>query len=121
MELIEEEIAKLTPEGKDIWEDVELLIESSQPSDEVKAQLFGILQKAAEMSREEEAIYKALYELKIYGLFAADLEESRGKNGDAMRDKAVVLAAWEKERAKGRTVDPHMALDQALALLGRQD
>jgi hypothetical protein len=126
MELIGEHRARLSPAGRELWENTELLLETSQLTHDPVA--FGQQREAAmekiqqslDLPKEDQVGWTVLVTLFL-GLRASSLAESRWGVGiaDKFRTGFVIKAAYEKAVAEGRTVTPEaeMPVDEALALL----
>jgi hypothetical protein len=123
VELIEGEAAKLSPQGRGLWERLELHVESSAPEEATPETLpppgreqVEISQRMAELTWLEQGILERLMEL-LGGLHSSDYAERRGQPGEPRRNMAVLVAAGIKDRGEGRQVDPDMTPVQALARL----
>ena len=123
--LIENETAKLSPEGRQVWEDwntPNYLSSDEETELDPHAQAHeeaAISERRRRLSQLDKAVMdrvKALW----YGLYQSDYAEKRGRSGEADRVEAVMYAARLKDRDEGRPRDPHMTLDEALARL-RED
>lgn len=124
VELIEREAAKLSTRGRELWEALELHVESSAPEEATPATIpppdreqVEIAERMAELPWQEQGILEGLTEL-LAGLRSSDYaEEQRGVPGEPIRNRAVVLAAGFKDRREGRQIDPDMTPEQAVARL----
>jgi hypothetical protein len=118
IEVIEDQTARLSPEAKELWEQLELLRESvPDPADESwMAGEYEIMERIFELPMHEQFVTSQLAEL-VGGLRAAEEAERRGESGDEHRVRSVINAALLKDRLEGRTMDPHMTLDRAIARL----
>ena len=118
IELIETQTARLSPEGRELWEQLEFLRESiPNPEDESRmAREYEIMEQIFELPAPEQFAISRLAEL-VDGLRKSEKVEDRGESGDEHRVRGVVNAAWIKERQEGLSIDPNMTLDRALARL----
>jgi hypothetical protein len=118
IELIEGETARLSPEGRGLWEELEFLRESIPDPDEESrmAREYDIMEWIFDLPMPEQLITSRLAEL-VGGLRRADQAECRGESGDEHRIRGVINAARLKDRQEGRTIDPDMTLDLAIARL----
>src|SRR5215212_1218876 len=118
IELIEGETARLSPEGRGLWEELEFLRESiPDPEEESRmAREYDIMERIFALPMPEQFITSRLAEL-MSGLRRAEQAERRGESGDEHRIRGVINAAWLKDRQEGRTIDPNTTLDQAIARL----
>ena len=136
VELIEGEIAKLSPEGKEAWETIELRV-ATRPLDRDTAEIMRIIEETGEPpeagitiiigepgdTQEDEATIMTLFWLTL-GLSLADTEEllkqelsKRSGKTHELRESFVVKAVQARHHFKGRQIDRDMTLQQALARL----
>jgi hypothetical protein len=115
VELIEGQAARLTPEGRDLAQSMELLAEvppggpfATQETQRVQAD------EAWDLPPRDRNILERLLML-WEGLERSDAAERRGEPGGRYRDMAVTGAAGLKDRNEGRMIDPDMTPEQALA------
>jgi hypothetical protein len=118
IELIETQTARLSSEGRELWEQMEFLREAiPNPADESRmAGEYEIMERIFELPMHEQFLTSQLAEL-VGGLRAAEEAERRGESGDEHRVRSVINAALLKDRLEGRTIDPHMTLEGAIARL----
>jgi hypothetical protein len=118
IEVIEDQTARLSPEAKELWEQLELLRESvPDPADESRmAGEYEIMERIFELPVHEQFITSQLAEL-VGGLRAAEEAQRRGESGEEHRVRSVINAALLKDRLEGRTIDSHMTLEGAIARL----
>ncbi len=118
IELIETKTARLSPEGRELWEQMEFLRESSPNSaDESRmAREYEIMEQIFELPAPEQFAISRLAEL-VGGLRKSEKAEERGESGYEHRVRSVVNAAWLKDRQEGQSIDPNVTLDRALARL----
>ncbi len=118
IEVIETQTARLSPESKELWEQLEFLRESvPDPADESRmAGEYEIMERIFELPMQEQFLTSQLAEL-VGGLRGAEEAERRGESGDEHRVRSVINAALLKDRLEGRTIDPHMTLEGAFARL----
>ena len=116
IELIETQTARLSPEGRELWEQMEFLRESiPNPADEKRmAREYEIMEQIFELPAPEQFAISRLAEL-VNGLRKAEKAEDQGESGYEHRVRGVVNAAWLRDRQEGRGIDPNMTLDRALA------
>ena len=119
VELIEDQAAKLTPEGRNLAERMELLAEAP-PGPDHRATYAAQRAQADEAwdlsSSLDRSIIERLHVL-WEGLERSDGAARRGKSGARYRDMAVVVAAGMKDRSEGRMIDPDMTPDKAVSRL----
>jgi hypothetical protein len=123
VELIEDQAARLSPAGQELWLRFEQLVETSQPGDDTEAIDAAIEEKmrnALDLPAADRVIWPVLLEL-VFGLRVSDYgEDTWGAEwGPQYRTAVVIKAAQEKARAEGRPVVPD-TLDDALALLAQK-
>ena len=118
IELIETQTARLSPEGRELWEQLEFLREFiSNPEDESRmAREYEIMEQIFELPAPEQFAISRLAEL-VGGLRKSEKAEDQGESGYKHRVRSVVNAAWLKDRQEGRSIDPIVTLDRALARL----
>jgi hypothetical protein len=117
VELIERETTKLSPRGRELWERLELHVESAP--NEVStppAQEEAVVYQMAELPGPEQGILARLMDL-LGGLRNSDRAEKRGDPGEPHRNMAVIVAAGIKDRSEGRQIDPDMTPERAVARL----
>jgi hypothetical protein len=117
VELIEDQAARLTPEGRDLAQRMELLTEAPPGGP------FGTQQTQRAQADEgwdlpprERNILERLLIL-WEGLERSDAAERQGQPGERYRHMAVIGAAGTKDRSEGRTIAPDMTAEQAAARL----
>ncbi len=117
VELIEGEKAKLSPEGRRLWDDLDASLYLS-PDDEtkLKAHEKDTINQMGELPEFDQNIINRLTELRA-GLYDSDAVERRGESGESKRTKSVIYAAMFKDRDQHRQIDPSMTLEQAKARL----
>ena len=118
IELIEGETARLSAEGRELWEELEFLRESiPDPADESRmAREYDIMERIFELPMPEQFLVSRLAEL-VTALRRSEEMERRGEPGEADRVRGVINAAMLKDREEGRTVDPNMTLERAITRL----
>ena len=118
IELIEAQAARLSPEARDLWEQLEFLRESIPDPAEYSrtAAEYEIMECIFELPMAEQFATSRLAEL-VGGLRAAEEAERRGRSGVEHRASGVINAAMLKDRQEGRPVDKHTTLEQAIARL----
>ena len=116
IELIEGEAARLSPEGRELWEQWEFLVESAPELESRMAREYEIMERIFGLPLPEQVVTSRLAEL-LAGLRNAEEAEGQGEPGEEYRIRGVIQAAMLKDREEGRTIDPGMTLDQAIARL----
>ncbi len=116
VELIEGEAAKLSPAGKELWEELEVLVEISPPEEDMMLQQARIAERMSYLPPPDQIAINLLTELHA-GLYESYDAERRGESGEVPRDQSVIRAAMLKDRDEGRQVDPYRTLEQAIARL----
>jgi hypothetical protein len=116
IELMEGEAARLSPEGRELWEEWEFLVESAPELESRMVREYEITERIFDLPVPEQVVISRLAEL-LAGLREADEAERRGGSGEEIRVRGVIQAAWLKDQEEGRTVDPNMTLDQAVTRL----
>jgi hypothetical protein len=117
IELIEDQAARLTPEGRDLAQRMELLTEAPPGGP------FGTQEPQRAQADEvwdlpphERNILERLLMLGE-GLERSDAAERQGQPGERYRHLAIIGAAGTKDRSESRTIDPDMTAEQAVARL----
>jgi hypothetical protein len=123
VELIEEQAARLSPAGQELWLRFEQLVETAQPGDDIEtmdAAIVERLRSTLDLPAVDQVIWTVLLEL-VFGLRASDYGEDRwgAEWGPEFRTATVIKAAQEKARAERRPVVPD-TLDDAMALLAQK-
>jgi hypothetical protein len=122
IELVEAHTARLSAEGRELWEELEFLRESIPDPEEPSrtAREYYIMERIFELPLPQQFVTSRLAEL-VGGLRAAEESERRGKPGDGHRARGVVNAAMLKDREEGRPIDANMTLGRAIARLEEYD
>jgi hypothetical protein len=115
-ELLEGEAAKLSPEGKELWKEMEVLVELNPEDGDTLSQQAGINNRTAILPSHERHALERLTELRA-GLYNSDNVEEQGESGERHRVQAALIAAGLKDVSEGRLADPEMTIGQALARL----
>jgi len=115
-ELLEGEAAKLSPEGKELWKEMEVLVELNPEDGDTLSQQAGINNRTAILPSHERHALERLTELRA-GLYNSDGVEEQGESGERHRVQAVLIAAGLKDVSEGRLADPEMTVGQALVRL----
>ena len=115
VKLIEAVITKLSPEGRETWEEMEQLALMRPLDRDLTPELLRIWETGA--PAEDQASLKTLILFSI-GLAAEYLVEDSGEERE-VREVSVIKAAQVWDHAEGRSVDPDMSVEQAIARLGR--
>ena len=116
VELIEGETEKLSPRGKELWEEMEALVELSPEEKDATTEQAEIVHRIVELPFLEQHAIDRLMELRA-GIYESDKRQERGESGEGHRDRSVILAASLKDRVEGRQIDPDMTVDEAVARL----
>ena len=107
-ESIERRRTRLSPEGRELLEELE---RASEASEEARARI-----EALPPSERKEIV-------AIFGAMALDVAERQRENilnvHLATSSAQIIREAQGRERAAGRPVDPDMTLGDALEILGR--
>ena len=115
VKLIEAVIAKLSPKGRETWEEMEQLALMRPLDKDLTPELLRIWE--TEALADDQASLKILILLSI-GLAAEYLVENSGEE-KRFREVFVIKAAQVWDHAEDRLVDPDMSVEQAIARLGR--
>jgi hypothetical protein len=117
VKLIEDQAARLTPEGRDLAQRMELLTEAppggpfgTQETQRAQAD------EVWDLPPRERNILERLLMLGE-GLERSDAAERQGQPGERYRHLAIIGAAGTKDRSESRTIDPDMTAEQAVARL----
>ena len=122
IELIEAHTARLSDEGRGLWEELEFLRESVPDPEEPgrMAREYELMERIFELPVPQQFVTSRLDEL-VGGLRAAEEAEREGESGDGHRARGVINAAMLKDREEGQPVDEHMTLGRAIARLEALD
>ena len=112
--LIQAVITKLSPQGRETWEEMEQIALMRPLDKDLRPELLRIWE--TEVSAEDQASLKVLILLSI-GLAAEYLVEYSGEER-VFREVSVIKAAQVWDHAEGRPVDPDMTVQRAIARLG---
>ena len=116
VELLEGEAAKLSPEGKELWKEMEVLVQLDPEDEDTLSQQEEINNRTAILPPLERHALERLTELRA-GLYNSDKVEEQGESGERHRVQAALIAAALKDVSEGRLADPEMTVEQALARL----
>jgi len=116
VELLEGEAAKLSPEGKQLWKEMEVLEELDPEDEDTLSQRAEINNRTAILPPNERHALERLTELRA-GLYNSDGVEEQGESGESHRVQAALIAAGLKDVSEGRLADPEMTVEQALGRL----
>ncbi len=117
VELIEGEKAKLSPEGRRLWDELDdSLYLSPEEENTLKTHEVDAIKQMAELPVLDQSIINRLSYLRE-GLYNSDHVERRGKSGESRRTQSVIYAAMKKEVDQNRQIDADMTLDQARSRL----
>jgi len=114
VELIEDETAKLSPRGRELWEEMETLVELSPEEQASLHERTDIVNRLVLLSPLEQGVLHRLMELRA-GLYESDRQEERGESGEGHRVRSVILAAKLKDISEGGHGDLDMTVEQAVA------
>jgi hypothetical protein len=122
IELIEAHTARLSDEGRGLWEELEFLRESVPDPEEPDrmAREYELMEQIFGLPVPQQFITSRLVEL-VGGLRAAEEAERGGESGDGHRARGVINAAMLKDREEGQPVEAHMTLRRAIARLEAHD
>ena len=122
IELIEGQTARLSAEGRGLWEELEFLRESIPDPEEPSrmAREYDIMERIFKLPVPEQFLTGRLAEL-VAALRRAEEAEHRVGSGDSQRARGVINAAMLKDREEGRPIDAHMTLGRAIARLEEHD
>jgi hypothetical protein len=120
VEIIEREKARLSPKGRELWDEMEISVYMS-PEEESKLNPHEqtTIENMAYLPQSDQDVLNRLMELRA-GLYDSDAVERRGESGESRRAQSVILAANLKNLAEGKQADPFLSLEQARARL-RED
>jgi hypothetical protein len=118
IELIEGETARLSPEGRELWGELEFIRESiPDPADEGRmAREYEIMERIFELPVPQQFVTSRLAEL-VAALRRSEETERRGKPGHEARIRGVINAAMLKDQEEDRIVDPNMSFELAIVRL----
>ncbi len=119
VELIEGEVAKLSPQGRELWEMLELAAEgaSEQAAPPQNPETRALFKRISEeLPPEEQGVIERLIELSV-GLEGSDIAERQGRTGERQRNRAVILAAGIMDRIAGLQTEPYGTPEEAVARL----
>jgi hypothetical protein len=88
VELIEGEAKKLSPMGKELWEEMEALVELTPEDESALSERAEITTRMVELPLDDQHALARLMAL-AEGLYASDYAEKRGEAGDRHRGQAV--------------------------------
>jgi hypothetical protein len=117
VELIEDQAARLSPEGRDLAERMELLAEAPPGG---QAATYETQRSQADDVWELSPLDRNILERLLMlweGLERSEGAERRGEPGGRSLDLAVTGAAGLKDRYEARIIDPDMTPEQALVRL----
>ena len=117
VELIEDQAARLTPEGRDLAQRMELLAEAPPGG---QAATYDTQRAQADDAWDLPPLDRNILERLLMlweGLERSDVAEHRGEPGERYRDMAVSGASGLKDRHEGQMIDPDMTPEQAAARL----
>ncbi len=122
IEVIEGQTARLSAEGRGLWEELEFLRESIPDPEEPSrmAREYDIMERIFKLPVPEQFLTGRLAEL-VAALRRAEEAERRGESGDNQRARGMINAAMLKDREEGRPIDAHMTLGRAMARLEEYD
>ena len=117
-ELIDSLTARLSPEGREVQEELEVLTGTLDADTALEARIDEALAHMGHLPEEDQSLLSQIAQLK------ARAHERRGEEYMAeakmLRDAASPIErALELERAAGRTPAENMTLDEALEVLKR--
>ena len=117
VELIEEQASKLSPQGRELWKELEPiaeLIASEEATPETlpppTPEQVETVGRTFELTEAEQHIIEQLMEL-VVGLRSSDLAQNQGSLGEPSRNRAVIVAASLKGEGSSRERAGHEAHD----------
>ena len=120
VELIGNYTARLSPAGRELWDNYERLVETVRPGEDIGREIWHRGHASRDLSPGDWVACMVLLTLSE-GLHRSRLaEDSRGDDwGQTYRRAAVIKAAYDRARVEGGAVTPpkDMTLDEALILL----
>jgi len=125
VELIEEQASKLSPQGRELWKELEPIAELIAPEEATPETLppptpeqVETVGRTFELTEAEQHIIEQLMEL-VVGLRSSDLAQNQGSLGEPSRNRAVIVAASlkVKDRRESERVMKPMTTEQAVARL----
>jgi hypothetical protein len=116
VELIEAQKAQLSPEAKELWEELDILVNTTELDARSWAKQEDIIGRVQDFSKTDRRIRRVLYPL-LAGLYAADEAEERGESGERVRIRYTITAARARDADEGRMAASYRTLDEALARL----
>jgi hypothetical protein len=122
VEIIENQKAKLSPIGKELWDELDILVymspeeENILQSRQVQKQQEDIAERMSYLPPYDQGVIRVLTEVRA-GLYESDKESDAGASGEGRRIQAVLRAATIKDIAEGRQADPDITFEQAIARL----
>jgi hypothetical protein len=120
VEIIEREKARLSPKGRELWDEMEISVYmSSEEESKLNPHEQTTIENMAYLPQSDQDVLNRLMELRA-GLYDSDAVERRGESGESRRAQSVILAANLKNLAEGKQADPFLSLEQARARL-RED
>jgi hypothetical protein len=116
-ELIDSLTARLSPEGREVQEELEVLTGTLDADTALEARIDEALAHMGHLPEEDQSLLSQIAQLK------ARAHERRGEEyrseAKKLRDASLIERALELERAAGRTPAENMTLDEALEVLER--
>ena len=121
VEIIEDQVAKLTPEGRDLAERMELLAEvepdpAKHPDPAAYRTQRAQADEALDLPPRDQSIIDRLIVL-WEGLERSNVAESQGEPGERYRDMAVTVAAAIKDGDAGQQIDSDRTPEQPVRRL----
>ena len=115
--LIDSLTARLSPEGREVQEELEVLTGTLDADTALEARIDEALAHMGHLPEEDQSLLSQIAQLK------ARAHERRGEEymseAKKLRDASLIERALELERAAGRTPAENMTLDEALEVLER--
>lgn len=122
-DLIDRLVSKLTPEDKEILEEIEgmgdALVCGRISQKEAEAAEEAVLRRMDHYPRHERDILSKVLELKAQGHEVIEQEHAKASS-DARRFEKMIHRAQELEQAEGRGSRPDMMLREAVEVLRRR-
>ncbi len=120
--LIDRLVSKLTPEGREILEEIEgvgdALVRGRISREEAEAAEEAVRRRMDRLPRPEGDVFSKVLELKAQGHEVIEREHAKA-SADARRFEGMIHRAQELEQEEGKDSRPGMALREAVEVLRR--
>jgi hypothetical protein len=95
VEIIEDQKARLSQTGKELWDELDILVYMTPEEQNIQRQQEDIAERMSYLPLYDQGVIKVLTSVRA-GLYASDKMEVAGESGEARRDQAVRIAANRK-------------------------